>query len=298
MVPILTPLTPDMEVDVPSLKRLVRYLLDNGVHGIWASGTTAEFPALDNHERIVSIIAVVDEVAGKVPVIANVSRASTDLTAELGKELRESGVDAIAATPPYYYSQTPDEMLTHFRFIHDEVRLPLWVYNIPPMVKTPVPPATVVELAAEGAIEGIKDSSGTGELLAELNIRCAQADVLLYRMLGTTLRITSATRLGAHGVIPGIANLIPKISVKGWEAGIAGNWDMTEAYDAKLMIADKIQKLGAGGSLQASIYSGLKAALKLMGVIDHDTITRPLRSLNETERKAIPALLRELELLS
>ncbi|MBM3944456.1 MAG: dihydrodipicolinate synthase family protein, partial [SAR202 cluster bacterium] len=285
MVPILTPLTPDKKVDAPSLRRLVRYLVDNGVHGIWASGTTAEFPALNDRERMVSIDVVVQEVAGKVPVIANVSNPSTQLTVDLGMEARESGADAIAATPPYYYSHTPGEMADHFRYIRDQVGVPLWVYNIPPMVKTPVPPATVVELAAEGAVEGIKDSSGAGELLAELNIRCDQANVSLYRMLGTTLRITTAQNLGAHGVIPGIANLIPEISAKGWEAGTAGDWDTAKKYDARIMLADKVQKLGRSGCAQASIYSGMKSALKMMGVIDHDTVTRPLQPLSETERE-------------
>lgn len=297
MVPILTPLMPDMKVDVGSLRRLVRYLLENGVHGIWVSGTTSEFPALPDRERMVSIDTVVSEVAGRVPVIGNVSHSSTQLAVDLALEARESGLDAIAATPPYYYSHTPDEMVDHFRHIRDAVGLPVWVYNIPQMVKTAVPPATVVELAAEGAVEGIKDSSGAGELLAELNIRCEQGDVRLYRFLGTTLRITTAAKLGAHGVIPGISNLVPAWSVRGWDAGVAGDEETARECDAKLMVADKVQKLAKGGSAQAAIYSGMKAALKEIGVIDHDTVTRPLRPLTETEKLPIPGLLRELGLM-
>lgn len=297
MVPILTPLTPEMEVDVSSLRSLVGYLLDNGVHGIWASGTTGEFPAFDNHQRMVSIDTVVDEVAGRVPVIANVSHASTQLTVDFGKQVSESGVDAIAATPPYYYSQMPDEMLEHFTYIQNQVGLPLWVYNIPQMVKTPVPPATVVELAAEGVVQGIKDSSGTGELLAELNIRCAQSGVSLNRMLGTTLRVTSACGLGIDGVIPGLANLIPEIYVKAWEAGIDGDREQTRRYDAKLMIADRVGKLALAGSVP-STFAGLKTALKLIGVIEHDAVARPTRSLTKEEASPIPGILRELGLLN
>ena len=297
MVPILTPLTPELEVDVSSLRSLVGYLLDNGVHGIWASGTTGEFPAFDNHQRMVSIDTVVAEVAGRVPVIANVSHASTQLTVDFGKQLSESGVDAIAATPPYYYSQTPDEMLEHFTYIQNQVRLPLWVYNIPQMVKTPVPPATVVKLAAEGVVQGIKDSSGTGELLAELNIRCAQSGVSLNRMIGTTLRVTSACGLGIDGVIPGLANLIPEIYVKAWEAGIDGDREQVTKYDAKLMIADQVGKLALAGSAP-STFAGLKTALKLIGVIEHDAVARPTRSLTEKEASPMPGILRELGLLN
>ena len=69
IVPMLTPLNPDETVDVPSLRRLVNYLIDNGVHGIWASGTTGEFANLPDSERLKGIEATVDEVAGRVPVI-------------------------------------------------------------------------------------------------------------------------------------------------------------------------------------------------------------------------------------
>ena len=103
MVPILTPLSPDHEVDVSSLRRLVNYLLDNGVHGIWAAGTTGEFAALTDEQRRTAIETVVDEVAGRVPVIGNVSTAGTQLAINLGLSVRESGLDGIAATPPYYY---------------------------------------------------------------------------------------------------------------------------------------------------------------------------------------------------
>ncbi|MCI0887168.1 MAG: dihydrodipicolinate synthase family protein, partial [Chloroflexi bacterium] len=80
IVPILTPLKSDESVDVPSLRRLTNYLVDNGVHGIWVSGTTGEFANLTDKERLISIEAVVNEVAGRVPVIGNVSGAGTQLS--------------------------------------------------------------------------------------------------------------------------------------------------------------------------------------------------------------------------
>ena len=75
VVPILTPLKPDQEVDVASLRRLTNYVIGGGVHGIWAAGTTGEFAALDEPARRLVIETVVDEAAGRVPVIGNVFRA-------------------------------------------------------------------------------------------------------------------------------------------------------------------------------------------------------------------------------
>ena len=132
IVPMLTPLNPDETVDVPSLRSLVNYLIDNGVHGIWASGTTGEFANLPDSERVRSMEAVVDEVAGRVPVIGNISSVSTQMSVTLAQEVSELGMDGIALTPPYYYPDSQDELMDHYRYTRDSVGVPLWVYNIPP----------------------------------------------------------------------------------------------------------------------------------------------------------------------
>ena len=174
VVPILTPLTPDEKVDTGSLRRLVTYLLDNGVHGIWAAGTTSEFAALSDDQRNLSIETVVDEVRGRVPIIANISAPATGLAIELGHAVKDLDLAGIAATPPFYFPSAQDELLDHFRYIQDSFDVPLWVYNIPSTVKTIVEPATVATLAEEGTVVGIKDSSGAGEPLAQLNLLCEQ----------------------------------------------------------------------------------------------------------------------------
>ena len=296
IVPILTPLNNDETVDVPSLQRLVNYLIESGVHGIWVSGTTGEFAALSDEQRLVSIETVVDEVAGRVPIIGNVSGASTQLSLSMALAVQEMGLDGVAVTPPYYYPNAQDELLDHYRHISDRTGAPLWVYNIPQTVKTAVAPGTIATLAGEGAVVGVKDSSGAGELLAELNILCEQGDIPLLRFLGTVFRITNAGGVGVDGVIPGIANLVPEASARGWEAGEAGDAATVRECNAKLLIAGKIATLSKGGSANAASFAGMKSALKIMGVLDNDTVSRPLRPLTEEEKQGIPAILEELGL--
>ena len=297
IVPIVTPLTPDEEVDVTSLRRLVNHVIDGGVHGIWAAGTTGEFVALTDEQRLAAIETVVDETAGRVPVIGNISAASTRLAVSLARSVQEMGLDSIAATPPYYYPCAQDEVLDHFRYISDHATLPLWVYNIPVTVKTVVEPATIATLASEGAVVGVKDSSGAGELLAHLNVLCEQGGFEMHRFLGTFYRITSTRGVGAHGVIPGLANLAPAIVSAAWEAGDAGNGEAAgREHNAKLISAARVQRLAKGGGISAARFSGLKSALKLMGILDHDTVSRPLRPLTEEEKQPIPAILHELGL--
>ena len=298
VVPVLTPFSADEKVDIASLKRLVDYLIDNGVHGIWVSGTTGEFASLPEAERVRSVDAVVDQVAGRVPVIGNISGSSTALSVSMANAVRESGLDGIAATPPYYYPSSQDELLDHYRHIQDRVGLPLWVYNIPQTVKTAVAPETIATLASEGAVTGVKDSSGAGELLAQLNVLCEQGELSLLRFLGTVFRVTSAGSLGTDGVIPGIANLVPRVCSRGWEAGESGDAETVRDCNARLIVATGIGRVAAGGSANAASFGGMKAALKLMGVLDDDTVSRPMRPLTTEEKEQIPAILKELGLLN
>ena len=296
IVPMLTPLNPDETVDIGSLRRLVNYLIDNGVHGLWASGTTGEFANLPDSERVRAMEATVDEVAGRVPVICNISSTSTKMSVELASEVRELGMDGIALTPPYYYPDSQDELADHYRYAQDQIGLPLWVYNIPQTVKTAVEPGTIAMLAAEGTVVGVKDSSGAGELLAQLNVLCDQGDLSLLRFLGTVFRVTSAGSVGVHGVIPGIANLVPEVCARGWEAGEAGDTETVRDCNGKLLTAQKVGAVAKGGSANAASFGGMKAALKQMGVIDHDIMSRPFRQLTEEEKSQIPPILEEIGL--
>ncbi len=294
IVPILTPLNGDETVDTASLRRLVNYLFEGGVHGIWAAGTTGEFAALDDKQKLLAIETVVDEVAGRLPVIGNISAPSTNLTVRLARAVQEWGLAGIAATPPYYYPCAQDEVTAHFRYIKEQSGVPLWVYNIPVTVKTVVEPQTMATLAGEGTVVGVKDSSGAGEAFAQLRALCDQGGIEMYRFLGSMFRVTTASAVGAHGVIPGIANLAPGVVAKAWEAGEAGDAETARAYQAKVMAASKMMHLAKGGGPNASSFSGMKSALKHMGVIDSDTVTRPLRPLTEDEKQEIPEILREV----
>jgi 4-hydroxy-tetrahydrodipicolinate synthase len=296
ITPLLTPITPDEKVHEPSLRSLVDYQIDNGVSGLWASGTTAEFASFTEPERIASIEIVVDQAAGRVPVIANITMPSTALTIELGRKIA-SQVGAVAATPPYYYPHSQEELKTHYRLISDALGTPVWVYNIPQMHKTAVAPTTVADLASEGVVSGIKDSSGAGELLAELHVLRASRGFELVSTLGTMLRATTGLAIGAQGIIPGLANAIPAILSRAWEAGRVGDAETARTCDALIMAGLKLQTLGqSGSSVPGSVYSGLKAALVYMGVIETDHVTAPFIPLTDEERAQIPGILKGLGL--
>src|SRR5947209_4497720 len=175
--PLITPIGDGEAPDLESLAQLVRFQIDNGVHGLWAMGTSAEFASFDVDERAAAIATVVQTAGGRVPVIANVSDASTRMAIRHAERAAQAGANAIAATPPYYYPHSQDELLTHYRAIHAAVDLPLYVYNIPQTVRVKVELPTALTLAGEGTVAGIKDSQNDLEYFRQLCLFTRQREV-------------------------------------------------------------------------------------------------------------------------
>ncbi len=149
-----------------------------------------------------------------------------------------------------------------------------------------------MRLAVEGTVAGVKDNSGTGEAFAELVMRCRTQHVDPYRFLGTTWRSTM-TGIGAHGVVPSLANLAPASVAGEWNAGERGDGEAALRHHGNSLAAARLTTLGSGRS---GSFAGLKAALKLLGVIDHDTLTAPMRPRTDEQKAAIPDLLKTIGL--
>ncbi len=286
--PILTPLNPAGEVDLRSLARLVRYLAIGGVDGIWACGTTGEFACIDADEREHVIATVIETLDGKLPVIANVSDCSTRLAIGHGRRADAAGADAIAVTPPYYYGNSQDELLDMYRRVRDAIDLPLYVYNIPSTVKTRVEIDTIVQLATEGTVAGIKDSQGDLPWARELATAVATAGVPLRIFLGSKAMTEVALIPGIHGCIPGIANVVPRACVDAWHQTGRGNIDAARVAQATVDAAMGLLDL-TGGGRHARSFGGMKAALASIGVISHPTLASPLHTPTPDEVAAVGA---------
>lgn len=248
--PILTPLTEEEDVDHPSLKRLVTYLVSEGVNGIWATGTTGEFPMFSQAERAAIVQTVVDAAGGRVPVIVGIGDASTRLAIEHGRAPARAGADAIALTPPYYYLNSQDELLEHYRAVHRAVDLPLLVYNIPQTVKTKLDVATVLTLAREGTVVGIKDSQNDLDWFRQLMTAVSDQGLAFRGFLGTRILIDAGLIAGANGAIPGISNVGAADCVGAWESAKRSEWHAaTPEEEARIAAATRDLGLKAPANL-------------------------------------------------
>jgi 4-hydroxy-tetrahydrodipicolinate synthase len=294
--PILTPIRADESIDLGSLRRLIDYMIGEGVHGIWVLGTTGEFASFTRRERAEAVDAAVQAVNGRVPVVVNISDAATRLAVEHARDARDAGADAIALLPPYYYVNEQDELLDHFRRMRSEVDLPLLAYNIPQNVKAKFGVDTILKLGEEGAIVGLKDSQNDLDWFRQVMTGARERGIQLRGFLGTRYLIDAGLLAGAHGAIPGIANIAPRLCVECYEAAKKGDFAAADRATAKLIQATKIGAGIKGGSQTASNFAAMKTALKRLGVIETGLVTAPLRNVTAEEEAKIGELVGQLGL--
>ncbi len=271
--PLITPLTEDEAPDLVSLAKLVEFQINSRVAGLWAMGTTGEFAAFDENERARAVACVVDAAGKRVPIIANVSDASTRLALRHLRRAEAAGADAVAATPPYYYPHSQAELLHHYRALAAATALPLFIYNIPQTVRVQVALSTAVTLAQEGTVAGIKDSQNNLEWFRELTLRLDGTQFAAFA--GTRHLIDAAVLAGACGAIPSIANAHPDLCVATYEASASGDFARARLAQAEIVRIESELKVGEGSRNAATIGS-LKETLRVRGVIACARVTQPL----------------------
>ena len=128
---VVTPFKENGELDIDGLKRLVQFLLSNGVHAIMTTGGNGEFPHLLREEKRIVIETIIKEVGGRVPVIAGTAACSTMETILLSNDAKEVGADALIVTPPYFFKLPDESLYEHYLILTEQVDLPIIVYNNP-----------------------------------------------------------------------------------------------------------------------------------------------------------------------
>jgi 4-hydroxy-tetrahydrodipicolinate synthase len=285
--PIATPLTAEEKVDEQGMRRLVTHVLNGGVHGIFVAGTTGEFALLRDEERRRSIELVVSEVGGKVPVFVGVGDSSTARAADRAQEAKGLGADALVAVLPYYQpTSTPDEMVTHFEGVLDATDLPVMLYNIPQRVKNVIHLDAVARLLEDSRVVGIKDSGEDPYYF----YRLTQMENPSFRVFQGSEALAAASLLmGCHGVVLGIANLVPKLCVQLYDATQAKDVDTLRLLYHHLMEINRIWWVEGTSGIGA-----LKWALHLAGICQPH-VAKPQAEPSVSARARIEAELKKVK---
>jgi len=291
IVPIVTPLDKNEQVDRCGMERLIKYVLEGGVHGIFVMGSSGEFPAITDEERKRAIEIVVEEVNRKVPVLVGISACSTKEAIRYGEEARKIGADAIVATLPYYYKLDRDtEIVDHFQNIVDHSELPLLLYNIPSYTKSYLDIPVIKRLSRHSKFIGMKDGSGDFTFFHKL-IRCFRdsRDFVIFQ--GDERLLLVSFLAGAKGGVLGLANVAPRLCVNLYKASRNHNWQTGTEYQKKLLSLCEFYLL------DGHCMVAIKKALSLLGICD-EKMTKPFQPLSEENALWIERKLKKLDLLT
>ncbi|MGH2411540.1 MAG: dihydrodipicolinate synthase family protein, partial [Chloroflexota bacterium] len=243
--PVCTPMTEAGEVDVPSLRRLIEFLIEAGVHGLFFLGSTGETAFLTTEQRATVLEVATHPVAGRVPVVAGIIDMTTARALVHARVAEREGVDGLVLTAPFYTRTSPPEIIEHFRAIRAAVDLPILAYDIPVCVHTKLTRAMLIQMARESLIVGVKDSSGD-----EANFRGLVLDAQTFPnfsvFTGSELLVDTALFMGANGAVPGLGNVDPEGYLRLYRAARAGDWATARQEQERLYRLFSIIEVGVG----------------------------------------------------
>lgn len=231
IVALVTPMEANGALDVASLKKLVEFHIEQGTDAIVAVGTTGESATLDEEEHCQVIRLVVEQAAGRVPVIAGTGANSTAEAINLTRRAKEAGADACLLVTPYYNKPTQEGLYLHHKAIAEAVDIPQILYNVPGRTACDMLPATAARLSHIPNIIGIKEATGNLDRLKEI-MALAEPGFLLYS--GDDATACEFCLRGGKGVISVTSNVAPRLMHEMCFAAIAGDRQAATAIDAKL----------------------------------------------------------------
>ncbi len=232
MVALVTPMDAQGGLDWDALSKLVDFHLQEGTNAIVAVGTTGESATLEVSEHVEVIRRVVDQVNGRIPVIAGTGGNSTRESVELTGLAKDAGADACLLVTPYYNKPTQEGLYQHFRLIAESVAIPQILYNVPGRTACDMLPETVERLSKVANIVGIKEATGDLQRGQEVLDRVGK-DFLVYS--GDDATAVELMLMGGRGNISVTANVAPRAMSELCAAAMRGDSALARAINDRLM---------------------------------------------------------------
>lgn len=279
--PVVTPLDENKKLDIPSLHRLVDHLIDGGVDGLFALGSSGEVVFLTDADRALVLREIVEHTAGRVPVYAGVIDMQTNRVISHVRAAEEAGVDAIVVTAPFYAIRSDAEIEQHFRLIAAATELPVIAYDIPVCVHAKLHPEMLVRLGSEGVLAGVKDSSGDDVSFRRLVAANRAAGHPLTVLTGHEVVVDGAFLAGADGCVPGLGNVDPAGYVQMWRAYQAGDFEAMRSEQDRLAALFEIVFSVRGKVGPAAGIGAFKTALRMLGIIATNNVNDPMVAVDD-----------------
>ena len=285
IVALITPFR-DGRLDEEALTKMVEWHIGQGTHGIVPVGTTGESPTLSHDEHCRVIELVVQQAAGRVPVIAGAGSNNPIEAIEYTRVAEKAGADATLHVAGYYNRPNQDGLYHHFKMVHDETNIPIILYNIPPRAIVDIQPQTMARLAELPRIIGVKDA--TGDLSRPWSERQLIKKPFVW-LSGEDATAVAYNIGGGTGCISVTANVAPKLVAKVQDLTLAGQWEEARALQDTLIPLHQVM-------FAEPSPAGAKYAASLLGLCPEECRV-PVMPLSSATKERIRAAMERLELI-
>lgn len=281
-----TPFRRDGSLDREALKKFVDFQIDNGITALLPVGTTGESPTLTHEEHAEVIRLVIEQTAGRVPVICGTGSNATAEAVAMTKQAAADGADYSLQVTPYYNKPGQEGIFRHFTAIADASPIPIILYNIAGRTGRNIETETVARLAEHPNIVGVKEASGSVAQAMDV-IHSVPNDFMVFS--GDDSLTLPTIAVGGDGIISVASNVIPQAMTEFTAAALTGDWETARKYNKKY--APLFQKLFIDTNPVP-----VKYALSRMGWME-EVYRLPLCPMNDKCRTALDAVLKDLDLI-
>ncbi|MGN0231496.1 MAG: dihydrodipicolinate synthase family protein [Muribaculaceae bacterium] len=286
ITPMITPFINRTTLDIKGLEAMLSHIIDGGVNGIFLLGTTGEGASMPMRLKKQLISHTVDFVAGRTPVLVHIADCCIETSLEIADYAHKCHADYLVCALPFYLGLTQSEIVKYYSTIADNVRLPLFIYNIPAQTKLMISIDSIKQLCRHPNIIGIKDSSGNGTYFSTLVAEVKPVNPNFSILVGPDEMLASTITVGGDGGVNSGSNLFPKLYVELFKACAANNRERIALLQPLVMkVSTLIYSIDKSS---VSFLKGLKAALFSMGLIT-DAMCEPLVRVSDTDMATIAA---------
>jgi len=281
-----TPLNGDETLDAPAFKRIIDYVVEAGVHGVWVLGSGGELPNLGDAQGLKAIETAVETVNGRVPVVVGIGHTGTRLTIQAAQEAKSIGADVVNVVPPYYYPYSQEQMLRHYQLVLDSIDLPLVIYrrgNPPPNLET------VLRICEHPGVVGIKDVPTEFRVFQKMVAALGPLGVGVMTAAGRLIH--AAVAVGGHGGVTVEATIAPKLCLAIYNAALESNNTEAAALQQKLYHLSNVLQVPPD-----HVSGRPKAALSLLGLCKPN-VTAPFAPVEDSVMVEMQAALKKPDLL-
>lgn len=286
LVALITPFK-DGKLDHAALEKMVEWHIENGTNGIVPAGTTGECPTLSHDEHIEVIKTVVEVANHRVPVMAGAGSNNPVEAVWLSLAAEKAGADGLLHVAGYYNRPNQEGLYAHFKMIHDETNLPIFLYNIPGRAVVNILPETVARLAELPRIAGIKDATGNLERPWLERQLITKSDFTW--LSGEDSTQVSYNVAGGCGVISVTANIAPKLVAEVQKATLDNDYAKARMLQDRLMSIHKLM-------FREPSPGPAKYAASLLGLCSEE-VRMPILPISQALRDDIKAQMQKLELI-